>query len=68
MKDYGLPTDQVEKYGKSYHAQIMRGEIPGKNPALAPTCASCHSHSPLRLMSRKGLRRIQDGAADTNPS
>lgn len=47
MKGYGLPTDQVEEYGKSYHAQIMRGEIPGKNPALAPTCASCHSHSPL---------------------
>ncbi len=47
MKGYGLPTDQVEKYNKSYHAQILRGKIPDKNPALAPTCASCHSHSPL---------------------
>jgi len=47
MKGYGLPTDQVEKYNKSYHAQVLRGEIPDKNPALAPTCASCHSHSPL---------------------
>lgn len=47
MKDYDLPTDQVEKYNRSYHAKIMYGEIPGKNPALAPTCASCHSHSPL---------------------
>jgi hypothetical protein len=47
MKGYGLPTDQVEKYNKSYHAQILYGTIPGKNPALAPTCASCHTHSPL---------------------
>ncbi|UCD57532.1 MAG: hypothetical protein JSV16_00025, partial [Candidatus Hydrogenedentota bacterium] len=47
MKGYGLPTDQVEKYNRSYHALIIRGEIPGKNPALAPTCASCHTHSPL---------------------
>jgi hypothetical protein len=47
MKGYALPTDQEEQYNRSYHARIMRGEIPGKNPALAPTCASCHSHSPL---------------------
>ncbi len=47
MKGYGLPTDQVEKYRKSYHAQILYGLVPDKNPALAPTCASCHTHSPL---------------------
>lgn len=47
MKGYGLPTDQVAKYSRSYHAQILRGEIPDKNPTLAPTCASCHTHSPL---------------------
>lgn len=47
MKGYGLPTDQVEKYRKSYHAQILYSLVPGKNPALAPTCASCHTHSPL---------------------
>ncbi len=47
MKGYGLPTDQVEQYNKSYHSKILRSEIPDKNPALAPTCASCHSHSPL---------------------
>ena len=47
MKEYDLPTDQVSQYNNSYHAKIMHGEIPGKNPALAPTCASCHSHSPL---------------------
>lgn len=47
MKEYDLPTDQVEKYNKSYHADILYGKIEGKNPALAPTCASCHSHSPL---------------------
>lgn len=47
MKGYGLPTDQVEQYNKSYHSKILHGEIPGKNPSLAPTCASCHSHSPL---------------------
>ncbi len=47
MKGYDLPTDIVERYNRSYHAQILRGDIPDKNPALAPTCASCHSHSPL---------------------
>jgi hypothetical protein len=47
MEGYGLPTDQVERYNNSYHAQILYGKIPDKNPALAPTCASCHSHSPL---------------------
>ncbi|MBI4831978.1 MAG: cytochrome c3 family protein [Candidatus Lindowbacteria bacterium] len=47
MKGYGLPTDQAAQYSRSYHAQIIRGEIPDKNPALAPTCASCHTHSPL---------------------
>lgn len=47
MKGYGLPTDQVEQYNKSYHSLILNGNIPGKNPALAPTCASCHTHSPL---------------------
>jgi hypothetical protein len=47
MKRYDIPTDQVERYKNSYHAKILYGEIPDKNPALAPTCASCHSHSPL---------------------
>jgi len=47
MKEYGLPTDQVEKFRKSYHAQVLYGLIPDKNPSLAPTCASCHTHSPL---------------------
>jgi hypothetical protein len=47
MEGYGLPTNQVAEYSESYHAKILRGEIEGKNPALAPTCASCHTHSPL---------------------
>ncbi|GAB4346867.1 MAG: hypothetical protein Kow0099_28490 [Candidatus Abyssubacteria bacterium] len=47
MEGYGLPTNQVDEYNESYHAMILRGEIEGKNPALAPTCASCHTHSPL---------------------
>jgi len=47
MKGYDLPVDQVERYNESYHAQILYGKVEGKNPALAPTCASCHTHSPL---------------------
>jgi len=47
MKPYGLPTDQVEKYRKSYHAKVLYGLVPDKNPSLAPTCATCHTHSPL---------------------
>ncbi|MFV1950348.1 MAG: cytochrome c3 family protein [Nitrospinota bacterium] len=42
MKPYGIPTDQLDDYKKSYHGQILYGKIKGKNPALAPNCADCH--------------------------
>lgn len=42
MKGYNIPADQYEKYQKSYHGQTLTGKIAGKNPALAPNCASCH--------------------------
>jgi hypothetical protein len=39
MKDYPIPTDQVEKYQKSVHAEMVaRGET------AAPTCATCHGN------------------------
>lgn len=42
MRPYGIPTDQVEEFGKGIHGQILSGKIPGKNPGLAPNCATCH--------------------------
>ncbi len=42
MKGYKIPTNQLEEYKKSYHGQILYGKISGKNPALAPNCATCH--------------------------
>lgn len=42
MKGYDIPTDQSERYQRSYHGQILMGKIEGKNPALVPNCANCH--------------------------
>ncbi|MFQ6111795.1 MAG: cytochrome c3 family protein [Nitrospinota bacterium] len=42
MKPYELPTDQLRDYRESYHGQILYGKIKGKNPLLAPNCATCH--------------------------
>lgn len=42
MKNYDIPFDQYKEYKKSYHGQILLGKISGKNPALAPNCATCH--------------------------
>jgi|GEM_PF-637648 len=42
MKPYGLPTDQLSKYKKSYHGQIVYQQIERKNPRLAPSCPGCH--------------------------
>ena len=42
MKGYKIPTDQLAEFNKSYHGKILRGEISGKNPLLAPNCATCH--------------------------
>ncbi len=42
MEPYKIPTDQMSEFQKSYHGQILFGKIPGKNPSLAPNCATCH--------------------------
>jgi len=42
MEPYKIPTDQFEQFQKSYHGRILFGKIPGKDPALAPNCATCH--------------------------
>jgi predicted CXXCH cytochrome family protein len=40
MADYGIPTDQREKYERSRHWQIMSGE----GDLSAPTCNDCHGN------------------------
>ena len=42
MEAYKVPTDQLAEYQKSYHGRILLGKIAGKDPALAPNCATCH--------------------------
>jgi len=42
MEPYKIPTDQFAQFQKSYHGRILFGQIPGKDPALAPNCATCH--------------------------
>ncbi len=42
MKNYKIPTNQLEEYMDSHHAKVLYGKIPGKNPMLAPNCADCH--------------------------
>lgn len=42
MKPYGIPADQLEHFSKGVHGQILAGKIPGKNPSIAPNCATCH--------------------------
>jgi len=42
MGPYKIPTDQLAQFQKSYHGRILFGQIPGKDPLLAPNCATCH--------------------------
>jgi len=42
MKEYGIPTDQFEKYSKSIHGAILSGKFKEKNAELAPACSDCH--------------------------
>jgi len=39
MKGYKIPTDQVEKYGKSVHAELL-----ASGDTSAPTCSTCHGN------------------------
>ncbi len=40
MKEYGIPTDQYEKYEKSVHGKALLV----KNDLSAPVCNSCHGN------------------------
>jgi hypothetical protein len=42
MKVYGISNGQYDLFRKSIHGKILYGEIEGKNPMLAPNCATCH--------------------------
>jgi hypothetical protein len=39
MKDYKIPTDQVGRYQKSVHAQML-----AQGDTSAPTCTTCHGN------------------------
>jgi len=39
MKGYNIPTDQVEKYRKSVHAELL-----ASGDTSAPTCSTCHGN------------------------
>ena len=42
MEPYKIATDQFQQFQLSYHGKILFGKISGKNPSLAPNCATCH--------------------------
>ncbi|MEW5802014.1 MAG: hypothetical protein AB1847_07905 [bacterium] len=42
MKPYGLPTDQIVKYKKSYHGKVLYQKVDSKNTRLVPSCPGCH--------------------------
>jgi hypothetical protein len=42
MKPYRISTNQLADFEKGVHGQILSGKLPGKNPAIAPNCATCH--------------------------
>lgn len=42
MKPYGISTSQLEDFEKGVHGRILSGKVPGKNPNIAPNCATCH--------------------------
>jgi len=55
MKPYGLPADQLEHFSRGVHGQILAGKIPGKNPSIAPNCATCHG---VHGASPPGVREV----------
>jgi len=42
MKPYKISTSQLADFEKGVHGQILSGKLPGKNPSIAPNCATCH--------------------------
>ncbi len=42
MDPYGIPVTQQADFEQGIHGRILAGKVPGKNPTLAPNCATCH--------------------------
>jgi len=42
MEKYSIASNQYDLYRKGTHGKILFGEMKGKNPMLAPNCATCH--------------------------
>lgn len=42
MEKYGIGSTQYDLYRQGIHGKILFGESKGKNPMLAPNCATCH--------------------------
>ncbi|MEW6379459.1 MAG: hypothetical protein AB1611_07610 [bacterium] len=57
MEPYGLPTDQLTRYKKSYHGQIVYQQVEGGNPRLAPSCPGCHG---IHGGKPAGVDRVSD--------
>ncbi|MGA1874363.1 MAG: hypothetical protein ACMUIA_02015 [bacterium] len=57
MKPFGIPTDQIIQYKKSYHGKILYKQIEHKNPRLVPSCPGCHG---IHGDKPTGVRRYAD--------
>ncbi len=57
MRPYGVPTDQLVQYKKSYHGQILYQKIKKKNPRFVPSCPGCHG---IHGGKPSGVARVAD--------
>lgn len=57
MKPYGIPADQPENFSKGVHGRILAGKVPGKNPGIAPNCATCHG---IHGATPPGVREVSN--------
>lgn len=57
MKPYGIRSDQAEHFAAGVHGRILAGKIPGKNPAIAPNCATCHG---IHGATPPGVREVEN--------
>ncbi len=57
MKPYGISTSQLEDFGNGVHGQILYGKLAGKNPGIAPNCATCHG---IHGATPPGVREVSN--------
>lgn len=57
MKPYGISTSQLADFGKGVHGQILYGKLAGKNPSIAPNCATCHG---IHGATPPGVREVSN--------